>query len=115
MRIKKAMSANDRAKLGHHANSIARWELLQRIHSCNRASKIQIRKITAGLGRKTHIKKLQEQLPQSSISMHRESPCPEPTASPSSILPLDACADSPPPQENAQPEVKYDSFNLDLE
>lgn len=115
MRIKKEMSANDRAKLGHHANSIARWRLLERIHSgSNRASKIQIRKITAGLGRKAHSKNRLEKILESTSVTPPESPLPEMT-SPPSVSSLGGSADSPQPQETTQLEVKYDSFHLELE
>lgn len=111
MRIKKGMSARDRAILGHHANSIARWELLQRIHSCNRASKLQIRKITAGLGRKTHIEKLQTQLSVPSDSWAGENR--ESYASVGSPSTPDVEAVSSPLPPALKPEVRYESFDLD--
>lgn len=117
MRIKKAMSANDRAKFGHFANSIARWILLERIHNCNCASKIQIRKITAGLGRKKGIEKCQERIPQSPIPVEPELSPSELVTSVPAPMPVNMQAESqtPQPPENPQPEVKYDSFHLDLE
>jgi len=115
MRIKKAMSTSDRAKFGHHANAIARWELLERIHDCNRASKSRIRKITGGLGRKSHVKKLQEQRPLNSISASPEIHPSKQTAPSPELLPLGTCDDSLSSQKIIPPQIKYDSFSLDLE
>ncbi|HEY0063127.1 MAG TPA: Mu transposase C-terminal domain-containing protein [Telluria sp.] len=115
MRIKKAMSANDRAKLGHQANSIARWELLQRIHSCNRASKMQIRKITAGLGSKTQVQKLLTQSNTMAASPAYEERGLEQSLALTSQPPSDASAGSLQPTKNTGPEIKYESFILPLE
>ena len=114
MRIKKEMSANDRAKFGRHANSIARWELLQRLHPCNHASKTQIRKLTGGLGRKHAIKKRKEQVPNP-IASSSELSMPETVISGAEMRPSHTIVNSLPRQEEIAIEIKYSSFQLDIE
>lgn len=115
MRIKKTMSTIDRAKLGHHANSIARWELLERIHACNRASKAQIRRITAGLGSKGAVEKIKNKITQNANSK-------TPPLSPleSSIVIenpplLDSNLEKSISTKNSQTAIKYSSFLLDID